>query len=639
MKQKMKLPDIYLYTSPELINKAGREIKKVVVYKGSFEIFYQLAKDTEVWYMDTETFASPKYFNENALRTKWTELKLKAKDKLSDPDLRWIDNEIQKKRKVCALSPRHNQIRLIQIKLGNSVHILDLKYIGNDLGNLFKLMSTKDVCFQNAKFDLSTIYSKYDVLPKRVFDTMIADRIIKFATPNRDQPSNLGSILRRYLGINLNKELGSSDFSGKLSVDQIIYAYHDVAYLDHLVSIQVNELNDMVIEFDTEVEGVKGLINFIAVEEMEFVKTIARLELKGILISKDNLQKHITELKPRLDELKEYFKESGCNYNSTKQVKEFLKNEVGLDVDSTGKPTLSKHAEVFEVSQLLEIKKLSREYKTTVDLIGKYSEEGFLYPQFNTLVGATGRLSCSKPNVQNIPRELKNTIYKAQPGYEVWRYDYPAEEVRLAGFISNDQPIIKAFKKGKDVHTMFASICFGIDYTKVTKGQRQEAKSAVFGFLYGMGANTFQDYARRDFGIVYGLEEAKGMQKMFFQIFKGWKKYHRKIHTILSDDGSAILKTLYGRLAYMDRFTKAVNYRVQGTAADIIKIAMNRIQKFFDKEGMKSYMISTVHDEVLFQIHKEEWKKADKIIRKEMERSINSVIISFKTEIEGEKLD
>lgn len=596
-----------------------------------------LKRSEDIWYLDTETYPDPdkldiKSVTEDLITEK---MKDKAEGKeLNKTDKKNIEKAIAGLQKEYALDPRKNKIRLVQIKTEGFVYLVDLKYDPLFV-DVLSGITERNICMQNAKFDMSVIYHHFGWEPKTIFDTMIANRIIEFARSKIRSLSDLGSIIERYTGIELPKDQGGSDWSGDLNPEQALYAYYDVEYLDYIAHTQIEMLNTVHCS-KSKATGFPKLKNKVAIEEMEFTRTVAHMELRGIKLNKKALKKFAKEMEPEVEKLNKYFDKIDVNYNSHVQIKAYIIEKYDIELKKADQAHLKPHADKRDVQRILDAKRLNKKYNSIMSYLTTHNQGGFFHPSFNSLHAPTGRTSCYEPNVQQIDRTLKDVLYRPLKGYEVFRYDYPGEELRIAGEISQDPAMLKAFREGLDIHTYFASIIFKVPYDEVTKDQRQKAKSANFGLLYGMGVPGFISYAKKDFGIEYTLEEADEIRNAFFATYKKWKSYHTDISNMINVHGFGVLETLYGRLSYQDQFTNAVNLRVQGTASDVIKIAMNRIHKDFKKKDLQSHMISMVHDEIVFQIHKDETEVADKIIRKRMEKSLNNIIRSFSTRVEGE---
>jgi len=297
---------------------------------------------------------------------------------------------------------------------------------------------------------------------------------------------------------------------------------------------------------------------------------------------------------------------------------------------STAAPELEKLWDTHEIIPLIsEYRELTKLQSTYVEALPKLvAKDGRLHTSFNQTVAATGRLSSSDPNLQNIPikTELGREIRKAfvaPRGKVLVAADYSQIELRLAAVIAKDQPFIKAFQEGADIHTRTASEVWDVAEDQVTKEQRRAAKAINFGVLYGMGPRALS----KSTGL--SMNEAKEFIARYFEIHKGIQTYLEETKVQAHDVG--YVETLFGRRRYLPEIQSgvpmlvsmaermAINMPVQGTAADIMKMAMLRIDGWLKKSGWPAKMILQVHDEVVLEVDKEAVDPVAKGIREMME--------------------
>ena len=363
------------------------------------------------------------------------------------------------------------------------------------------------------------------------------------------------------------------------------------------------------------------------------------VELSGIPVNEEFLKQEIDKaLKEYQNLYIELKQELGINPQSSQKVLSLLKNRYGLNLQSTSKDELLKHKDhpvVAKILKLREAKKLSdaKQYLETVN--------GRLYPEFNQIEAHSGRMSAKNPNVQQVPRKLKSNFYKAPQGRAIIKADYPAIELRLAAAIAPDRVMIEAFKEGKDLHKLTASLVSGKPIEQVTKEERQRAKALNFGFIYGMSAKTFKDYAFTNYGVVLTDKEAEEFREKFFNAYPGIAKWHRitadKLN--LSDTGVIQVSTLLGRKVAVNRLTNALNVPVQGSGADLLKMACVFFKDFCKEKGIDAQVINLVHDEIVVETSLEDKEAAKELLKQAMEKAANSLITQFTTTVDVEEVD
>ncbi len=379
--------------------------------------------------------------------------------------------------------------------------------------------------------------------------------------------------------------------------------------------------------------------------EIPLIKILAEMELNGVLIDRDFLQKLSTEFEERLKHLeREIFEEAGCefNINSPKQMGEVLFEKLKLPVlkktkktksYSTSHEILEQLANDFRIAKLIvEYRKFGKLKSTYIDALPKliHPQTGRIHTSYNQTVTATGRLSSSNPNLQNIPARTEEgrLIRKAFVVPEnclLLSADYSQIELRVLAHLSGDKTLIEAFKKGADIHRQTASHLFGVPEDKVGEDIRAKAKAINFGIIYGKKEYSLS----QELGIT--PKEAKAFIESYFEKMPSVKEFIEK--TIEKAKEKGYVKTLFGRIRYVPEFKSnnfnvrqhgeriAINTVIQGTAADIIKIAMINVYKRLRKELSETKMIMQVHDELVFEIPEKMKKEASEIIKYEMEQA------------------
>lgn len=376
--------------------------------------------------------------------------------------------------------------------------------------------------------------------------------------------------------------------------------------------------------------------------EMPLVQVLADIERNGVKINSKFLTDLSKDLGKKISALeKKIYKLAGIEFNvaSPKQLKEVLFDKMqissaGLGKTKTGISTGASELEKLKgeheiIDLILEFRELSKLKNTYLDalplLVDK--DDSRVHTSFNQTVTATGRLSSSEPNLQNIPIRSElgaqiRTAFIAEPGYRLVKADYSQIELRIVASLADDAAMLEIFKSGGDIHTQTAAIINNVKAEEVTKEMRRKAKEVNFGVLYGMGA---WGLASRT-GI--SNAEAHDFINKYFQVFKNVKKYLDETVEIARDKG--YVETLLGRRRYLPEINSsmgqvrsgaermALNHPIQGTAADLIKLAMIEINKKLADVSPESRMILQVHDELVFEVPEREIKKVAEFIKDKM---------------------
>ena len=383
-----------------------------------------------------------------------------------------------------------------------------------------------------------------------------------------------------------------------------------------------------------------GLHNLYADMEYPLIFILDSMERFGVKTNKDFLVTYGEELDSRVADLtKRIYELAGeeFNINSTKQLGVILFEKLGL---KSGKKTKSGYSTNVDVLNKLkdehEIIPLILEYRSVTKLKSTYVEglidtiagDGRIHSKFNQTVTATGRLSSTEPNLQNIPtrtaegREIRRAFIP-EDGYTFVDADYSQIELRVMASISEDQSLIDAFNSSKDIHAITASQVFRVDLQDVTPELRRRAKAVNFGIIYGISSFGLGE----DLGI--SRKEAKEYIDNYYVTYSKVKEYLDKCVSDAKEHG--FVKTLYGRIRpipelqssnFMQRSfgeRVAMNSPIQGTAADIIKLAMIKVYDELKKRGLKSRMILQIHDELLIETANDEIEEVKELLRENME--------------------
>lgn len=382
----------------------------------------------------------------------------------------------------------------------------------------------------------------------------------------------------------------------------------------------------------TELEGPLSLV-------------LARMERCGVQVDAARLERMGEELDKQLEELTSRIYElagTEFNINSPKQLGEILFDRLKLPVMKKTKTGYSTSADVLEklapyhpiVEAILHFRQLGKLRSTYIEGLLKeiHPKTGKVHTLFNQATTATGRLSSTEPNLQNIPirleegRKIREAFIPSETGWYMLAADYSQIELRVLAHISRDESLIDAFRKGMDIHTRTAMDVFGVTEEEVTPLMRRQAKAVNFGIVYGIS----------DYGLSQNLNisraEAHDFIERYFTVFSGVKRYMEEIVEQAKQDG--YVTTLLNRRRYLPdirssnfnlrEFAKrtAMNTPIQGTAADIIKMAMIRMQEQLDRRGLKSRMLLQVHDELVFEVPEEELPVMQALVPEVMENAI-----------------
>ncbi len=489
---------------------------------------------------------------------------------------------------------------------------------------------------QNIKYDI-LVLKKYDVNVKgKMFDTMIAHYLL-----NPELRHNMDYLAETYLQyetIHIDSLIGHKG-KNQLNMRQVpIPLITDYAAEDADVTLKLKNI------FEKEIEENNFSALFYQIE-MPLVKVLADMEAAGVRLDTDALKifsQHLTELLIVLES--EIFQMAGLqfNINSAKQVGEILFDRMKI-IDKAKKTKTGQYItneEVLEslrskhpiVEKLLEYRGLKKLLSTYVDALPELinPKTGKIHTTFNQTVASTGRLSSTNPNLQNIPirdeegKEIRRSFIPDE-NCLFFSADYSQIELRIMAHLSQDKNMVEAFSCGQDIHAATAAKIYKIPIEEVTKDMRRKAKTANFGIIYGISV----------FGLAERLNiprsEAKELIDGYFETYPDVKKYMDE--SIEKARTNGFVETIFHRKRFLADINSrnavvrgyaernAINAPIQGSAADIIKLAMVNIHDRFYKENIRSKMILQVHDELNFNVLKEELDAVKQIVIEEMERA------------------
>lgn len=488
----------------------------------------------------------------------------------------------------------------------------------------------------NIKYDLHVL-SNYGICIKNLcFDTMIASYLLS----PQHRKHGLDSLALEYFNkVKISyKDLTTANKKSiplkDVPLEKVSeYCSEDVDYTSRLKEL-----------FEKEIKKEK-LDNILYEIEMPLIPILKKMERHGIYLDKSHFEKMNFELSEEINEIEEQiYKSVGkkFNLNSPKQLANVLYQDLKLSPPSKRKTEFSTGAEILSklaheseiVKQIIQHRSLQKLLSTYVEALPLQinSKTGRIHPTFNQSIVSTGRLSCQDPNLQNIPiktKEGKRIRKGFRPEEKGWSYvdaDYSQIELRLLAHFSDDSELIRAFKNNEDIHAYTASLVYKTDLKNVTPKMRSVAKAVNFGTLYGQGPFGLSQL------IDIPFKEAQEFIQTYFERYASVESFIEKCKK--ETEKTKIATTLLGRKRPIPEIDNknptlrsaaqrlAINTPLQGTAADIIKIAMITIDEEITKEKLKGFMVLQIHDELLFEVPDNEIDKFKKLVKDKMENAI-----------------
>ena len=459
-----------------------------------------------------------------------------------------------------------------------------------------------------------------------------------------EKSHKLDILARTYLGVNLEETAGEEPKTESLSLfDDPV----EEAETNHAVETAACMLLGRCLENELKERDLTALYDTM---EEPLLKVLAKMEREGVKLDLAQLRKYATELATELNEIqgriREMADEPNLNIMSPKQVGVLLYEKLNLAPKvkpksgvrysyPTDEDTLSSLADKHPIiNEILEYRGVKKLLSTYIEPFPSYisPETGKIHTTFNQALTATGRLSSSKPNLQNIPirtergKEIRKAFIPSRPDGVIVSADYSQIELRIMAHLSCDAHLINAFRNGEDVHAMTAAKIFGIKPEEVTADQRRIAKTANFGIMYGISAFGLSQRLH------IGRAEAKKIIEDYFANFPAISSYIED--TLASAREFGYVETVFGRRRYLPEINArnataralaertAINAPIQGTSADIIKMAMINVDRRISEAGLQSRMVLQIHDELVFDALREEVDVLQQIVKEEMENVI-----------------
>jgi DNA polymerase-1 len=450
--------------------------------------------------------------------------------------------------------------------------------------------------------------------PKPVFDTAAA----AYLADALKDTYGVDELAVKYLNMTFSEDTGIADRVSK------------IFFLEKKMSVVIGDL------------GMKDLLNDI---ELPLIEVLASLEYLGFKADSDFLKNFELELTKEIDRIAlEVYSETGSefNINSPMQLGKILFEDMNLPYGKKKKNGFSTNADILEklapqykiAALVLEYRKLSKLKSTyTTGLVKAIASDGRIHSNFRQTVTATGRLSSTEPNLQNLPvrteigREIRKAFVPGSEEYLLTSADYSQIELRVLAHVSDDREMKIAFKENRDIHTMTAAKVFGVDDRFVNGEMRRVAKAVNFGIIYGIS-----DFSLAG-DINVSVPTAREYINEYLNQYPGIKKYMSDIVSFAQENG--YVQTIFGRRRYIPELESknynlrefgkrvALNAPIQGAAADIIKKAMNDVYYRLIELGMKSRLILQVHDELVIETHIDEVEKVENLLKECMEGAVN----------------
>jgi DNA polymerase-1 len=485
---------------------------------------------------------------------------------------------------------------------------------------------------QNVKFD-ALIYKRHGVIVNGiVFDTMIAAHLSSPETRSY-KLDKLALEFLNYRMVPIEELIGSG--RNQITMAEVdlenaaFYAAEDADVALQLTKILEEKLRE------------NDLLDFFNRVELPLLEVLLEMEYSGTYVDVNHLDEMSSDLAGKLDSLsKNILKESGTefNINSTQQLAQILFDVLELPKikkRSTAEDVLKKLQDQHPLpGMILQYRKMNKLKNTYLDPLKDYihPETGRIHSSFNQTVAATGRLSSTNPNFQNIPirtdegREIRKAFRAREKSWKIFSADYSQIELRVMAHLSQDPGLVKAFQNEEDIHARTASLVFGVPLADVLPEMRRTAKIVNFGIMYGAGPFRMS----QELGIPRG--EGMALIEAYFNKYAGIKDYIDR--TLEQARKQKWVTTMLGRRRPVWEINSqnqirrqaaermAINMPIQGTAAEMIKLAMISIHKKMKKESLKAMMILQVHDELIFEVPKEEIDHVKSMVIREMESAL-----------------
>ena len=538
-----------------------------------------------------------------------------------------LDIETYGPRKGDGLNPWRGDIRLLTLQRhGGTIHTIDLRATGYDLGPLKPVLESAEIIAHNAKFDLLWLRVKCGLNARKVRCTLTAARLLVAGTK---PGNNLDQCLERYLGITPAADHSRSDWASMLlTEDQLAYAARDVAYLHDLLGTQLHEI---------EMTGLEDAWTL----ECRLQPCVIDMESNGIHVSRERLDEVASKAREQAAEaeaaLKTALGNPTINPSSPAQLLAALR-AAGIELDSTKEESLKAANDGRLVPLILAHREASKRAQQAEALTDHIEADGRIHARFEPTGTATGRFSSKDPNLQNIGRGELREAFTAPADRKLVVADYSQIELRAAAAIAGETKMIEAYKAGADLHRLTAATVLGKPESDVTKDDRQLSKAVNFGLLYGQSAPGLVRYAASSYGVTLTDEQAQSIRKAFFRTYTRLRQWHGNSHNE-AEQGVTEVRTRTGRRRLIpenasewERFTALVNTPVQGGTADGMKQAITLVA---DRLPDGAVLVSTVHDELVVECREQDADAVRSILSESMTEAMAALFPEVPVEVEA----
>ncbi|MGE9959733.1 DNA polymerase [Cloacibacillus porcorum] len=510
--------------------------------------------------------------------------------------------------------PRSDRVNALNLAWGGTLMTVDCLSLPSEAQRLLRgvLESPPVKVFCNAKTDLQFLIP-YGINPTKIFDVTLAHQLL---SENEYPSAGLEEIARRWL-----KEETAAEADVLLRLRRAM----------------IGELKE------------KGLV-WIAKIEFDCAAALAQMEYHGIQLDlaawRELTARAEEEKGGALEELRRFggprpiqttlwgdTDASVENFDSNLQILSLLR-EHGIEVKSTSKAALAAHRSHPLVAALSRYRAVSKQLSTYLLPIPKmlHSKTGRLHPQYVQIAAWTGRMSCYSPNIQQIPRGKEfRGCFIAPAGRLLLIADYPQIELRVAAQITRERRMLEAYRNGTDLHGLTASLILGKPLASVSREERQYAKAVNFGLIYAMGAEGLRLSARQSYGVEMTHEEAERFRRLFFEAYPSIREWHASLSRRRCPEG----RTLTGRRYSFPQWyglPAHSNAPVQGTAADILKLALGRLAA--ELAGSEAFIVATIHDEVIVECPRESTANCGGLLKRAMEEAARAILPDVPTTVD-----
>jgi len=524
------------------------------------------------------------------------------------------------------LNPDTDCIRLITVTVvdehgSESTFVFDI-FSNIDVQLLLACLQGKTLYLHNASFDLGFLRRLGFIHNGLIHDTMLMARLLHAGT---DAPCSLADCALRYLGIKLSKEQQKADWSGPLTSEQLAYAANDTA---HLFNLGKNLLADLR---KANLQETYGL-------EVGCLPQVVEMGFNGVPLDTGvwlNLnENNIDEAQLIEEELNQFTTNNGVpwNWNSPKQVKSAFE-ALGVSLSKTDDDTLAKcpHQLAATLRRYRKVQKLLTGYGS--DWVSRLVN-GRIHPNWKQLEARTGRMACSDPNIQQLPKDRYRAAIAPGEGKVLIKADYSQIELRVLAEVTQDPKLLEAYQQGQDLHEQTAREVLQVN--EVTREHRQLAKALNFGLAFGMGAKTFAEYAKSGYGVELTEAEAREHRAKFLRTYQEVKRWQDRI-TSATGKLAPETRTLSGRRRLVEQgtgYSERLNTPIQGTAADGLKAALGILWQR-RTEMPEAKVIIACHDEVVVEAPSEQAEQVKQWLVTAMVEGMSRYVCSVPVVVEA----